>query len=157
MDIRPLLLDVFTTYQFPNLKYLVIDESKVYYEKIQRFVGEEESDTLADLSVNEENGNNVISQNNSEEQNWTDTKIFIEKINKLMLSIFRKSPHLEAIEFESDYSLDTEAFTVFFQSCLHFHQLRYVSFYSYSPHIVSTDHFHTLFHLEVLKISFAHQ
>lgn len=133
-----MVLDVFSTYEFPNLKYLVTDESKVYYEKIQRLETDDD-----DLAVpTERNGDapicDIIVETEVEKKKRCNTEVFIEKMNKLMASIYRKSPHLEAIEFECDYSLDAQAFVVFFQSCLHFYHLRFVSFYSYSPCLVRT-------------------
>ncbi|KAM7249276.1 hypothetical protein ACFE04_021550 [Oxalis oulophora] len=111
-----------------------MDEWKVYRDQLQRLGGE--ADPPVPLA-NQEN-DNVRNRNYSREKISSDTSTFIQNTNQLMKTIFRRSPHLEAIEFKSDYSLDTEAFTVFFQSCQYFHQLRYVSFYSYSPHLVST-------------------
>ncbi|KAK7602100.1 hypothetical protein V9T40_009541 [Parthenolecanium corni] len=115
MDIQVLDLDVFVKYRFPNLKYLRINESDFYLSR--KYKNNEVMLRALDLT------------SYKTEDKRDDTNVFVNKfICNLMPSVSKECSKMEGIEINCrGASFQMEAFTMFFQSCLNFPNLRYVS------------------------------
>lgn len=126
MDIQVLDLDVFVKYRFPNLKYLRINESDFYLSR--KYKNNEVMLRALDLT------------SYKTEDKRDDTNVFVNKfICNLMPSVSKECSKMEGIEINCrGASFQMEAFTMFFQSCLNFPNLRYVSLICDFPLLVSS-------------------